>query len=652
MADNVTYSKIVELLDNSQYLAALKKAEDEEKILAGLREAGGQAAVKAFKATEAAAKQAAKETERAAKGPSAWTLALEANTAAAAASTKELGEFRGKINLGAESLGKIGSALGSVDPALGAVAAGFQKVTGVVSAGASGLQLFGTSIKGALAIAGGPMAIAAATATAAVAFAYDEYAESAKAAEEAEKAAKEETEKATAAHEALTRAIRDQRIEQDRLAGRLSDTEAKVKGVANTMKDEYGPRLDAAKKKLEDARAAQEDWRRSMGPMDEAIETDKVKLEQLIAVTGDAAVEYSQLQTEYKTSLRQQKEIIKTTDEQAEAKENEKEKTKESTAAVKDATEAARERERVEAMLLKTLLDEADAEIKRSASLQEAKSSLEDMKRASEEALATEEERIALAAQASREAAVAVANEAQAQADSAEEKKRIAQDLSATLININVDEARQFKAIEDEKTAKAKEEADKRLAREQQNIAYIADATGAAANILGSVYDQIAAEAEAGTDAQKDAALKWWRASQTAAVAEAGINTSVAISKAASSVPPPANLIPMAIAAAQGAATVAAIASQQPPTFTDTPAGGFRFTGESNTIQGAANDTAILFRDPLEGFAQAVEVMARRQAPTSSPKRGGRSLLGVSVATTPVSRLLTSDVKRATRGKL
>ena len=73
---------------------------------------------------------------------------------------------------------------------------------------------------------------------------------------------------------------------------------------------------------------------------------------------------------------------------------------------------------------------------------------------------------------------------------------------------------------------------------------------------------------------------------------------------------------------------------------------------EGQTVRGAANDTAILFRDPLEGFAQAVEVMARRQAPTSSPKRGGRSLLGVSAATTPVSRLLTRDVERATRGKL
>ena len=166
------------------------------------------------------------------------------------------------------------------------------------------------------------------------------------------------------------------------------------------------------------------------------------------------------------------------------------------------------------------------------------------------------------------------------------------------------------------------------------------------------MYDQIAAKAEEGTDAQKDAALKWWRASQTAAVAEAGINTSVAISKAASSVPPPANLIPMAIAAAQGAATVAAIASQQAPTFTDTPAGGYRFTGESNTIQGAANDTAILFRDPLEGFQQALDVLSRRQAPTSTPARGGRDLIGKQTVMTPVSRLLTRDVERVTRGRI
>ena len=160
------------------------------------------------------------------------------------------------------------------------------------------------------------------------------------------------------------------------------------------------------------------------------------------------------------------------------------------------------------------------------------------------------------------------------------------------------------------------------------------------------------AAAEAGDKAAQKAMTRQFATQQAAAIGEAAINTAVAVSKAATIAPPPFNALAIAAAIATGAAQVTTIASQQPPTFTDTPAGGYRMGPEGQTVRGAQNDTVILFRDPLEGFAQAVEVMARRQAPTSSPKRGGRSLLGVSAATTPVSRLLTRDVERATRGKL
>ena len=80
-----------------------------------------------------AAKQAAKETERAAKGPSAWTQALTANTAAVQDSAKELNDFRGKVNQSAESLGKIGVALSAVSPELGGFVASAQQGIGAVS---------------------------------------------------------------------------------------------------------------------------------------------------------------------------------------------------------------------------------------------------------------------------------------------------------------------------------------------------------------------------------------------------------------------------------------------------------------------------------------------------------------------------------------
>ena len=320
--------------------------------------------------------------------------------------------------------------------------------------------------------------------------------------------------------------------------------------------------------------------------------------------------------------------------------------TKDAAEADREAAEAARERERVQAMLLKTLLAEANAEIKRVASLDEAKASLEEMRRASEEALATDRERIQLAAQAAREEAVAAANAAQALSDSSEERKRIAQDLAATLININVEEARQFKAIEDEKTKEAKEQAEKRA---KAAVDTATTALDAAAEASAEIATAIGAQnAKAGEEA--------WKISQQIATLQATASALEAGAKAAAGA---AALGPVAAAAA-GIATfalvegayVAKLSALETPTFTDTPPGGYRFTGESNTIQGATNDTAILFRDPLEGFQQALDVLSRRQAPTSTPARDRRPLLGKQLATTPVARLLTRDAERLTRGRI
>jgi hypothetical protein len=113
-----------------------------------------------------------------------------------------------------------------------------------------------------------------------------------------------------------------------------------------------------------------------------------------------------------------------------------------------------------------------------------------------------------------------------------------------------------------------------RVAREkrEKELGYVADYTGAASDMFGVLYERKAEQAEAGDKAAAKAALRLWKAEQALSISEAFINGLVAVSKASTSAPPPLNLIPMGVAAAQSAVTVGAIASQSAPTFDDTPA--------------------------------------------------------------------------------
>ena len=67
--------------------------------------------------------------------------------------------------------------------------------------------------------------------------------------------------------------------------------------------------------------------------------------------------------------------------------------------------------------------------------------------------------------------------------------------------------------------------------------------------------------------AQESAALDSFRATQAVSVAEASINTALAITLALATIPPPANIAFAIAAGIAGAVQIAAIASQPPPTF-------------------------------------------------------------------------------------
>lgn len=145
---------------------------------------------------------------------------------------------------------------------------------------------------------------------------------------------------------------------------------------------------------------------------------------------------------------------------------------------------------------------------------------------------------------------------------------------------LRIGEQRQRQEAEEEERQRrllelARQQAKERVRLEQQTQRQIRQANMAtAASIAGSI-DMVAQlfvrSREDMSAEERRAALFAFRVAQSAAVAQATINTALAVSQALAHIPPPAN-IPAAIAAGiAGAAQVAVIATQSPPEF---PRGG------------------------------------------------------------------------------
>lgn len=677
MAEDV-YSRIVALLDNSDYIANLKVAEKEEELLRGLREAGGTAAVKALKATEAAQKAATKETERAtiaaqkaaaasekaaakaAQGPSEWTKALQANTAA---QEKALGAFRSNVNLGAESLGKLGSALGDVDPQIGGFVQGIQKATGVLSAGASGAQLFGTATVGALSAIAAPAALVAAGFYAL---------------ELQQEDLEEQSRTLTAQLERLKAGLEGVRDVEEDLVGRelaLADPNAaKHLDAAAAAAAKYRPLISATKDAIGAQKEALVEANRELakwttgqavaGYTEEGVAAQRaVATKRVEEATAAIAQGQAQLQGYVEAQGSLAGRLITVTAREKEASDAKKAGVK----ATKEATEATRERMRVEGMLLKILLEEADAEIARGDSLAQAKESLEDLKRTSERALATDLERIQLAAQASREAAAAAANEAQAASDSSEERKRIAQDLSDTLSNIKAKEDADIAVIDKAAAERARKQAEEDSEQWREGLAKLAETAGDVSDaVFGAIteaqdravekttnrvedlqeaYDEAVAVGEKSKaevlkrqlEAAQEAALAAFEAQKKTATQEAIVQGVLAVATAAASAPPPANLIPMGVAAIIGATQVAAVRAVPPPEFDDTPGAVMAATGQRAQVSLNRKDILIAGTTPESVVRQAADLAG-----------GKRRRIGPQLAKGTL-RLLTDDARLATR---
>lgn len=130
-----------------------------------------------------------------------------------------------------------------------------------------------------------------------------------------------------------------------------------------------------------------------------------------------------------------------------------------------------------------------------------------------------------------------------------------------------------------------------------------AQATAAAsASLFGAVGDLAGAAAEEQAKAGKESALALFGVQKAAALAQAAINTALAVSTALVT-PPPLGPIQAAAALAAGLAQTAVIASTPPPSFSDTP--GVMQMSNRGAVSLAAGDYFAAAKDPTELQRQA-----------------------------------------------
>lgn len=319
MADNVVGIDIVARLDS--FRAELAKIPD-----IGADEAKNLTAQlsKEIKAAERAATSAATASKNLAKA----NKELGKNTEDATAANKEFAQNAQKTS--GEAM-KLGAAINFLVPGGGAAAQALGQLSAAAEVAATAGEALELSMGAITAIT-----LPLAGIIAGVAWAWGEHT---KAAEDDAKAVDLSKE----AYDKLVTALRDARIEHDRLTGHVSDADAKIQNAANTLKDQYGPALDAAKKKLEEARKAEAAQADILAKSVDQSEADKQLLEQLTAATGEAADAYSKLKTEYKATHRVQAENIVLTDQQTKGKKDEAAATKNAGEAARKAAEALKE---------------------------------------------------------------------------------------------------------------------------------------------------------------------------------------------------------------------------------------------------------------------------------------------------------------------
>ena len=606
----VVYSKIVEVLDNTQYIDALNKAEQEEKVLAGLREIGGKAAVKAYRDIE-------REQRRATAGTSAFSAAVMETATSSKATAAGMQQLSFQLDDVFTQLASGAAPMQVLVQQGGQIAGAFQSAPGLLGAVVDKVAALGPAIAATGAV------------LAPFIFLWKDYTDQKNAAVEADKRWQKVAKDGDNVIKDAAAKVRELNLE----LAPLTDQQRELERTSNRWKD-----ATAAGTKEIDAqiRIVEAELKLlSKTSPEYAAQTELLeKLRRRRDEVTKAGKEGFEAERKLAQSRRESAEQDKAIEEAEKDREERRKKAKEAADKLRKAEYALGETERIAAENMgKMALEREEKERAALAALLKKTDAIEGLSNA-EKSLSKRE------AQDQRDELARLTNIALATADTAEERVRIARETQEALAQIGQMEVVQARKDEDEKQKAAEEAARKRLEAEQKYLGAVADVTGAASDIFGVYYDSLTADTDSMTAEQKRTALKVWKTQQTLAIAEIGVNTIKGVSEALASAPPPLNLVPAAVAAAQGAAQLAAASSSPAPTFDDAALPPVRGGGR-RTIAFHEDDYIAAAKDPIDLKRHAERVTSGRTSEPSTARR---------LAQINTGWLLTDQLMLTTRG--
>lgn len=590
--------------------AELDKVAAREAAVTAAAEKLGVSQKEAAKAMSTVEKAAQRVQDQLARGREAdFAIRMDTATEAVKAANGGLNDFKTKVNLSAEALGKASAAAGALGPEFTGIAAGAQKAVGALGGVASAMQ-----------VVGGPVGIALGAALATLTLAWGKHEEQTKKNEEALKGAKEEAEKTSSVFNKLAKDLFEATLQQQVLNKEITQAEADIQRAAHGINEAYGPALEGAVNKMDELKAKLAEQQKIIDEAGKSLENfggmgsnagkkianAKAEQERLNEELGRAEDAYDRLQASMNNlGAVQTDNITKTADQ-------------------KNATKALKEE--VNELIA--------AGARREAQI------LNDQQTMAEWTAYLEDD-------AATWAAVETARQ---------------QGFEAT------GDAReaQFIADQDRMTAWAAQQEESRQ-QDLQNIADFSDSAATVASSIGKVFDSILdvradhieelqerqeTALENGNDAQakalekqieaeKEAAMRAWETQHVLALVAAGLDAVSGVSKAAASAAPPLNLIPIAAATATGIANVAAVAAAPPPSFDDTIA---------PTQVGAGQSGYVTTRHKAGDIVVAGQTMDAVEAQVN----GNRRRRGRGIAAEEMNRGLAvrtlGDMRRITRG--
>lgn len=639
-------AEMIATLNNANVLAAYKAEQkamlaiEAEAVALGIKKGD---LIKAYNTEAKAVADTAKAQAKAAAGPSAWTLALKANTEAMQGN-------RAQINMLREGTGQLAGAIGLLSPELAVATQSLQKMQGVASAGAAGAQLLGVGL-GTVAAAAVPLGLA----IGAVGYAWNEHnkdaAEAKKRLDDAADAAKG----AETAMDGLGDVIFENTVKQRVLDGVWTDAQASAVLASRSLADQYMPALEDLSKALEEAKAAETELMAERRITTEDLKSEHFQLRGVADAYNEVhepvvklQADYDKLNQRYVEANALQEETIKKTEAARVAKEKESEGAKAETKATKDATAAQREKEAADAKAAAALQSQHDAIISLTMSIEAAQDPYAKLLQKLDKIAAAEANGAVSAEEAARARTAAVA----------EWEAAVDKEVEAELAGIEKVKKAKEKAAEDA----AADEKSRRKATINAIVGGASDMTAAIADGAAESYadaeDEIAAlqeridQATEDGDAAKVASLEKQKAFRQKALLKAfdeqkaltltgiSLNTAQAI-MAALTAPPPAGQIAAAFATATGAIQFAQAAAEPPPTFEDTP-GAVVAPVQNYAPTFKKKDIIIAAQSPTE---------VQRQAAALGGRPSGRRFVGAEIAENPIARDLR-DLNRVTRGRV